>query len=235
MPGSGITGTPNIYMRSGLRGLALRQSLHIGLTALLATPLVAGLEDYAWFYATLLVTASALYSVQVKQPILLIRARELLITGIDVAARRSAQLREAIEHVLAIVEAVLAEAERDYERRWGYLGVLMGAVSTYVVATLFTRDDLVVAVLSLAIYDAASAVAGAAIGRTRLPRSRASVEGGAVGAAAYAASLILIGVDPVKAMLISVVAVLAEAYGVEDNLTLPIATALTSHLAASLW
>ena len=211
----------------GAKGLAIRKTVHLALTGLLALPLLVGLDNYEAYYALLLISASILYSLQVKRPLVLARARTLLMTMLDSAIRSGLHIGEAAERIMSVVEELIREAERDYERRWGYLGVLMGATSIYLVATLFDRDSLIVAVLSLAVYDTASAVAGSLIGRTKLPMSGASLEGGLVGFSAYLASLVLIGVEPIIAVLVSASAIIAEAYGVEDNFSLPLTTSAT--------
>ena len=208
------------------RRLAIRKSVHLALTGLLVLPLIGGLKDYEAYYATLLITASLLYSLQVKRPLALARARALLTAVLDSAMRSGHHIGEVVERVRNVVDELIREAERDYERRWGYLGVLMGATSIYLVATLFTADALVVAILSLAAYDTASAIAGSLIGKVRLPMSNASLEGGLAGFSAYLASLVLVGVEPMTAALVSASAIIAEAYGVEDNLTLPLATSI---------
>ncbi|WP_243678406.1 hypothetical protein [Vulcanisaeta distributa] len=125
------------------------------------------------------------------------------------------------------VKELLESVERDYERRGGYLGILMGAIGGVLISQLLTGNYVIYGIISVIVYDTMSAIGGVLLGRVRLPPfSNATMEGTLVGMASLAIVLFLFTNQLISSLAVTVVAALAEAYGMEDNLAIPVTTSL---------
>ena len=223
----------------------LRKLIHIVFSIPLIVPLLANLNNtYTEAYFTvLLVGASLLYIYQVKKPIIsevlkskINDARDALRSHIAKAAEamnipNADSLIESMDKFEEALRDFIRSVERDYERRWGYLGVLMGMVGVYVSYIAFNTYAYY-GVLALIFYDTVSALVGYSIGRVKLPYSSVTFEGALAGALAFSASSSLMaGLNNMPYLyLVGLALGLAEAYSGEDNLTIPIVASGLTYL-----
>ena len=116
--------------------------------------------------------------------------------------------------------------ERGYER-CGWLGAVSGIVGVLLSYLAFGRAS-VFGVISLSATDwVASLFSGVG---PKLPRSRTSLLGAVLGFfVMFLVTALLSG--PLTSLGLSLVASLVEAYGVEDNLELPVLVSLTAWCA----
>lgn len=224
-----------------LRALAYRKLMHILLSILLIIPYIVDLEIYGIsaveYYVILTVIASLVYSAQVKRPIITVvlmdtvsNARKAILQQLSKVPDLPVPLESLNDGLTRLEQSfreIMSDIERDYERRSGYLGILMGMVGI-LTSQIVAGNHALYGLLSLMIYDTVSAIAGTLLGHVKLPYSNATMEGLLVGVGALALILFLITNNPVAAIAISIIAALAEAYGIEDNLTIPITVSLAS-------
>lgn len=222
-----------------LRSLPARKIFHVIFVAFLAVPFLADIP--AELYISLLTLASAvLYSIQVRQPATWQELREGFFKALEDAFRRleeilpldQPQLKAQYQKALRQFEELIIAAERDYEKRHGYLGILMGTVGVLTAMALFGKQHLPPAIISLAVYDAVSAVVGTVTKGRRY--GKITLWGTAAGTAANAVALAALGYPLHGALLITLLVVLADALSPEDNLTIPIAASAGSYLLAAL-
>lgn len=223
-----------------------RKAVHVALVTLamlpllrpeLLKPLPLNLEE---FYAIALIVAAAVNSVQVKKKLLgrefltrLSEARERLMKEFYRYSNKPSikELLFAVERSMRRFDNFLIRqlelVERDYERRGGYLGLTLGATGIMTSYVLFGKYSLY-GMISLAVTDPIANVVGESIGKLKLPGTNATLEGSLAGLAACFLALVVLGVDPLSSLLVAFVSSLAEAYGIEDNLTIPLLASLTS-------
>ncbi len=215
----------------------LRKAIHTAFISLLFVPYAVPLLEPRMYYAALAVSASLLYALQVKQPQLAIKlVNDLLYRSEEMFEKLQRiapgvdrlYVREQYERFREEIIDMVRSVERDYEKKSGYVGMLLGIMGIYITNTLFGDLPTLTALTSLAVYDTVSGIVGARHGRRRFPHSRASLEGSLAGALANAA--VLAPFLGLPAVLISAIAVLAEAYGVEDNMSIPLAVGLTTYI-----
>ncbi len=139
------------------------------------------------------------------------------------------QLQISFQKFETKMRELLDIAQRDYERRYSFVGILMGSIGVLCSYILF-HSYAMYGILGLAVYDTVSAISGVIYGKHRLPFSVVTFEGCLTGMLAYYAVLVIVGMHPVESLIVSLVAALAEAYGVEDNLSIPIFTSLAAYL-----
>lgn len=218
-----------------LRALAARKALHVIFVLLMAIPLLVEMQTEL-YVAALTLASAVLYTVQVRRPRAweefkrgLFRALEDFFGKLESAVQDRRGLGAHYHRVVRQLESLITAAERDYEKRHGYLGVVMGAAGFLVSLTLFGRAHLFASVISMAVYDAVSAVAGALLGGRRV-LNKITLWGTALGAAANTAALIALGAAPLKALIIVILVILADALSPEDNLTIPVAAAAGSYI-----
>jgi dolichol kinase len=220
-----------------IRGLLVRKSFHIAGAVLLAVPLFVKVEP-SLYYAALALIAGIFYSIQVKRPQMLLDLRRDIFESLEdvfesldkLVPVGRADLKVQYDALLDSIEKAIEAAERDYEKRGGYLGLLMGAVGILISYNIFGPTGLLPAVVGLAVYDSFSALVGTAMGRHRLPAVDATVEGMLGGAVPTFAVLIAAGYGPLASLVITAFVAAAEAYGIEDNLTIPIAAAAAAYI-----
>jgi Dolichol kinase len=111
----------------------------------------------------------------------------------------------------------------------------VGAVGVLISYDIFGSVGLLPAVVGLAVYDSFSALVGSALGRHRLPAVDATVEGMLGGAVPTLAVFIAAGYGPLTSLVITAFVAVAEAYGVEDNLAIPLAAAAAAYMMLHVW
>ncbi len=215
----------------------LRKAIHIAFISLLFFPYALPLVEPRTYYAVLVVSASLLYALQVKQPQLAVKIiNDILYRSEEIFERLQRfapgldkpYVKEQYEKFREEIVDMIRSVERDYERKSGYVGILLGIVGVYITNTLFGDTATLTALTSLAVYDTVSGIVGIKRGARRFPRSKATLEGSLAGAIANTAVLAPF-LGPI-AIPISVAAMLAEAYGVEDNMSIPLAVGFTTYV-----
>ncbi|MEM0369577.1 MAG: SEC59/DGK1/VTE5 family protein [Pyrobaculum sp.] len=227
-------------MFTTLRSLIARKIFHIAFVLLLAVPFFTNISIHIYI-AILTFFSGFIYSIQVRNPSMWKEIRQNFFKTIeDVFTRLEAllpverlELRAQYQKVLKQLEELIDTVERDYERRHGYLGVLMGAVGFTVALIIFGPAHLPASIVSMAVYDAVSAIAGATIGGRKI-LGKATVSGTAAGSVLNIATLTLVGYTIEGAILITLFVVIADVLTPEDNLTIPPAAAAGSYLSLLL-
>ncbi len=232
-------------------GTIVRKVLHLIFTIPLLLPFIAPslihLDPVA-YYSLLTLIVGFVYVAYTKKHRLYIQFRDRIdliraqLNKITLAGHYSPATRtisiplEHIQSALMKVEAKLREiielAEREYERRYGYIGVLMGSLGVLCSYLLFRRYALY-GILGLAVYDTVSAVAGILIGKRRIPLTEHTVEGCLAAVLAFFTVLVAVGVSPIHALALALTAMVAELLGIEDNLAIPLATSAVAYLLGS--
>lgn len=228
-----------------VKPIVFRKGVHVGLGLLLLIPYLVGLEwqTTKLYYAILTVISAIVYAIQVRQPYLfkdmprriLESQREIFrhlmsVLPIEAKSQLEGEMRKLEDTLLDFIN----KAEREYEKRGGYLGILLGGIAVYIVASLFDPHITLVAITTVVVYDTFSAIFGLTVGEHRLPRSKASLEGCLGGIAVNAAALSLLGVPLLYSLAVSSAAAISEAYSPEDNLTIPVSAAVVYALLLAL-
>ncbi|MGC8601576.1 MAG: phosphatidate cytidylyltransferase [Thermoprotei archaeon] len=223
-----------------LRSIAMRKSFHFMMCVYLLLPFFTDLSSFGLtpliFYALNATAASLIYAAQVKRPIFadalfeaLNTTRQSVIQQIARAAPNAKEqiraLDDGINRIEKSVKDFVDQMERDYEKRGGYLGMFMGAAGV-LIAQAFTGSYVVYGIISVMFYDTMSAVGGVALGRIKIPYSSSTVEGAVIGAASLLVPLFLLTGVKLTALAIPATAIISEAYGIEDNFTIPITTSV---------
>jgi len=227
----------------------LRKLVHVALALLLLLPLSSWYEQLtvrAGFkgdaalstYVLLLVAALFVSTLRVRKPelresILKISkdARRLVLQHVkslgplhEVVNGIEQALDRAEQGFFALVDAV----ERDYEKRYGYVAAICAVASVLASYALFGPAATARGILALAVVDPLASVLTLLIGgRKILKHNPLSV---AASALAFAAALLAAGERPLRALLLGAAVSLIELISPEDNLTLPLGTAVLSYL-----
>ncbi|MGC9153986.1 MAG: phosphatidate cytidylyltransferase, partial [Vulcanisaeta sp.] len=223
-----------------LKAMALRKLIHVVLSVFLIIPFIVNLGVYGismtLYFALIALGVSVIYVIQVKRPIItvilldaLTSARRSILQQVIKSPIGSAipidTLDDGLMRLEKTVKELLESVERDYERRGGYLGILMGAIGV-LISLLLTNNYVIYGIISVIVYDTMSALGGVLLGRVKLPFSNATMEGALVGMTSLVTVLFLLTNQLIGSLAITVVAALAEAYGMEDNLAIPVTTSL---------
>jgi len=223
-----------------LKAMALRKLIHVVLSVFLIIPFIVNLGVYGismtLYFALIALGVSVIYVIQVKRPIItvilldaLTSARRSILQQVIKSPIGSAipidTLDDGLMRLEKTVKELLESVERDYERRGGYLGILMGAIGV-LISLLLTNNYVIYGIISVIVYDTMSALGGVLLGRVKLPFSNATMEGTLVGMASLVTVLFLLTNQLIGSLTITVVAALSEAYGMEDNLAIPVTTSL---------
>ncbi|MFN3803770.1 MAG: phosphatidate cytidylyltransferase [Pyrobaculum sp.] len=221
--------------------LLARKSFHVLFVALVAVPLLT--EIPLEVYLSLLAFISGvLYSIQVRQPALWEEFRQNFFKSLEDVFNRlehllpldKPELKSQYQRALRQIEELITAAERDYEKRHGYLGIIMGALGFLSALVLFGREHFPASVISLAVYDSVSAVVGTAL-RGRPVAGKATLPGTLAGAAANTLVLTAAGYPLEASLLITTLVIIADLVSPEDNLTIPLAAAGGSYLYKFLY
>ncbi|MCS7103699.1 MAG: hypothetical protein NZ992_07470, partial [Candidatus Korarchaeum sp.] len=157
------------------------------------------------------------YSMQVKGP------PEWLRTSMQLP-----QIRH-IETILESFERLVSMVERDYERRSGWLGLISGLIGGSSSYFIF-GPHVTYGVLGLFLVDGISTIVGMNFGSKRVPFTAKTVEGTLAGFLSFLIALALITGDFLNALIVASVSSLAELYGIEDNITVPLTSSALAYL-----
>ncbi len=196
----------------------LRKLIHIAFSSVLLIPLLfSSLIDPAITYAAALALGGWIYSMQVKGP------PQWLKASMQIPQPRGMEVvLESFNHLVHLVE-------RDYERRAGWLGALSGLIG--VTSTYFLFGSLTFyGILALILTDGISSIVGILLGKARIPLSDGTVEGTLAGFLSYCGALVYLTGDLQLAISIATTSSIAELYGGEDNISVPIVSTLVAFL-----
>lgn len=198
----------------------LRKIIHMILSLLLAAPLL--LEDYiepGIIYGAALAFGGVVYSMQVKGP------PEWLRTSMQLP-----QIKQ-LESLLESFERLVSMVERDYERRSGWLGLmsgLIGGASSYFIFEYY----VIYGVLGLFLVDGTSTIVGMNIGAIKVPFTNKTVEGTLAGFLSFSIALALITGNFFGSLIVASASSLAELYGIEDNIAVPLVASALAYLTS---
>jgi len=232
-----------LHIHKKLHSLILRKIIHLMLVTLLFLPFVVDIRIFGLttltYYSILLLVSAFINSIQVKKPPLV----KIVLEHIEETRNKFFAKISSIEsksEINAFIVSFLSEIEhtlipqinaaiRDYERLGGYIGITFGAIGVLVSNILF-KNYVFYGALALAVVDTVTALVGKFLGKTRIPGTNATLEGSLAGLVAFFVTLSLIKVNAIAALIISTLTVIAEAYGVEDNLAIPLTASFTAYL-----
>ncbi len=199
----------------------LRKLIHIAFSALLLVPvMLSPFLSPVVVYAAALAIGGWVYSIQVKGPPQWLRA------GMQIPQPKG------VETVLDSFNRLVNLVERDYERRAGWLGTLSGLIG--VSSTYFLFGPLAVyGIIALILTDGFSSIVGISIGKTRLPMSNGTVEGTLAGFLSYLTALTYLTGDLYLSVIIAASSSMAELYGGEDNIAVPVVSTLVAFLSGA--
>ncbi len=201
----------------------LRKVIHIVFAFLLLLPqMFKEFLDPMISYGLLLMVAGWVYSIQVKGPPEWLHTFPQWLRGIQ------PQLK-GVDFFLEQFNRYISMVERDYEKRAGWLGVLAGVIGVVASYVLFPQTSFF-GITALALVDGISSIVGKLFGRVKIPLSDGTLEGTLAGALSYLAFLVAVGVDPLNSLAVSIAASLAELYGGEDNVSIPVLTSAVASL-----
>lgn len=198
----------------------LRKIIHMLFSLLLVIPLI--FRDYiepGIIYGAALAFGGVIYSMQVKGPPEWLRASMQL-----------PQIKQ-LESLIESFERLVSMVERDYERRSGWLGLmsgLIGGASSYFIFGF----HVIYGVLGLLLVDGISTIVGMNIGVIKVPFTNKTVEGTLAGFLSFSVALTIITGNFSSSLIVASVSSLAELYGIEDNITVPLVASALAYLVA---
>ncbi|MEM2811253.1 MAG: hypothetical protein QW187_05420 [Candidatus Korarchaeum sp.] len=198
----------------------LRKIIHMLFSLLLVIPLI--LRDYiepGIIYGAALAFGGVIYSMQVKGPPEWLRASMQL-----------PQIKQ-LESLIESFERLVSMVERDYERRSGWLGLmsgLIGGASSYFIFGF----HVIYGVLGLLLVDGISTIVGMNIGVIKVPFTNKTVEGTLAGFLSFSVALTIITGNFSSSLIVASASSLAELYGIEDNITVPLVASALAYLVA---
>lgn len=198
----------------------LRKIIHMLFSLLLVIPLI--FRDYiepGIIYGAALAFGGVIYSMQVKGPPEWLRASMQL-----------PQIKQ-LESLVESFERLVSMVERDYERRSGWLGLmsgLIGGASSYFIFGF----HVIYGVLGLLLVDGISTIVGMNIGVIKVPFTNKTVEGTLAGFLSFSVALTIITGNFSSSLIVASASSLAELYGIEDNITVPLVASALAYLVA---
>ncbi|RLE81746.1 MAG: hypothetical protein DRJ52_03510 [Thermoprotei archaeon] len=217
-----------------------RKAVHIFLAAFLTVPFIFDIKSIGLslikYYSTLLLVASVVNAIQIRRPPLvkvmfdhMKESREKIFNKIlyEISSKKETRiyLLNLLKELEQTVVSQINTAIRDYERKVGYLGITFGAAGA-LLASIFFKNYVFYGVLALIVVDCTSALFGTIFGKNRLPYTNATLEGSIAGFLSFLIVLVSLRISLIYSLILSLIASIVEAYGVEDNLTVPIIVAL---------
>lgn len=232
-----------------VKKVIFRKLIHVLLTLILLPPLITDIQVYlhltpTQYYALCSIGALTIYILSLKIRTLgLINQISLNMSSFikryfsSISTQYLTQFTIIMQNFVHRVENVFKELMeyivRDYEIKYGYLGLVAGAVSVFCSYVLFNKLAIL-GILALLIYDSLSAIFGTLIGRHRIPFSTVSIEGCLIAGTIYAIALhFILNITLPIAIILALVAIVIEAYLIEDNLMYPLLIPLAYKLLTS--
>ena len=242
-----------MYMLKSYKGEILRKVVHLSLVSLLAIPLTPhyrqlfqGIElpyDATLLTYTLLTFISAfINSLQIRVPSIYaaslkivreFRKRIIDYINENIKIENLAEFLRDIDNAFNKHEErfteFIAGIEREYEKRYGYISITFGIVSITLAYILFGALSTLYGILALAIIDPITAIT-TLLTRNSKKIFKHTLPSITTAFIVYTLVCLLINNNIVNAISIALVAVTVELFSPEDNLTLPLFTALASYL-----
>jgi len=229
-----------------------RKSLHIALSLLLllpmAPPVLELVRDLGGdprqfplvVYAILALGAALINSLQIRVPHYrekmmamfrdvrkrVVNYLRMVIPRATGFARQLEEIDRALDRFEENFNKFVSDLEREYEKRYGYVAITFALLSIALSYALFGRYTAY-GIVALAVVDGISAIVTKVLPKPRLYKH--SLWSVVVTYLAFASTLIAVGVEAWKAMVVALAALIAENLGVEDNLTLPIVTTAVAY------
>ena len=252
--------TVTISTKKTLRSEVIRKVFHVSLTTLFLLPLTQYYNILIYkqfkiseleYYALLTIIAAFINAIQVKRPLIreeilnkmqttrkriMDEIRNLVMKyrkGDKTSHQRVLTFIEKIDYNLAKLERNFSEQidlmERSHEKVTGYIGLTFGALGIFCSYILFGTTTIY-GVLALMIVDPVTAIITCCSSR-RLPYSKTSPYASLAAFFTYFAILYtFLHLEIPKILILSLVAVLAEAYGIEDNMVIPLAVSFVAKI-----
>ena len=172
-----------------------------------------------YFFGSMFIVLVALLGVQ--------NTLIILVTGLVLGLITSYFLRKG--HKIPLFYQVVSRVEREQEQHFPGKGAFMFFIGAIILMLLFREQFIVIGALCVAIYgDAASTIVGLRFGKHRIAGKK-TLEG-TLGGVAFS-FLFLYFIFPIQiALAACIVGMLAELLPVDDNFTIPLATAATLRL-----
>ncbi|RLG53250.1 MAG: hypothetical protein DRO00_04460 [Thermoproteota archaeon] len=190
-------------------------------------PTLEAFADPGVIYATVVIGAAFMNAFRIRSPI----PREKLLEFRKKAAEIG-PFGKKIEELLETMDSLINTMQREYERRAGYLGLVYGTIGVFTAYTLFGYE-VIYGIAAMATTDIFSSLIGMAFGRRKIPFSNGTLEGTLAGFFSFFIPLLF--VEPIgRALVLALSASFAEAYGVEDNLSIPVFVSFISWLLRTL-
>ncbi|RLE87683.1 MAG: hypothetical protein DRJ49_06100 [Thermoprotei archaeon] len=231
-----------------------RKLVHVLLSMILFLPLVNSdlLAAYGvsvvQFYIILVLISLYLNVIQIRRPSLrkelkdIIRATrykviEQVMKILKLKELKAGSMIEEFEYRLEkiedILDSLIGSMEREYEKRWGYIGATFATSTVLAMYTLF-GEYVKYGILGLLVFDPMAAVGGFLLGRHRWPLVEATIEGSILASLIYfTILLVLIKSSPILALVTTTAVMFAEAYGVEDNISITLAGTIAAWLTSN--
>lgn len=191
------------------------------------SPIMEVLVDPGSVYAMIVIGAALINAFRIKSPI----AEEKLVEFRRKITEMS-PFGKKIEEIMEIMDSFVNAMQRDYERRAGYLGLVYGTVGVFIAYTLFGYE-VIYGIAALATTDIFSSLGGMTFGKRKLPFSNGTLEGTIIGFFSFLFPLLF--VEPVnRAIILAAAASFVEAYGVEDNLSVPVFVSFISWIMRNM-
>ncbi len=239
--------------RDYLTGLLGRKIVHVIFCLILLIPFTVNIEEFSplsplQFYLILMLISLSVNIIQIKRPLIrdelkemIQRSREKMISEIREMkvltmlplgvklVEGFAELDKKLRMIEDSFYTQINKMEKSYERIGGYIGAtagLVGAVFSYVFFNRYTYHGI----LALLIVDPAASIFGTAFGKRKWPGTNATVNGSVFAFTVFALFMFVFTGSFLNSIVLSIVAVISEAYGVEDNLFIPVFTSLAAFI-----
>ena len=241
---------------SNIKKELLRKSLHMLFATILLIPfinqsLIPALKlNVLEYYVLLTLITAYINALQIKRPLIRKELKSTwrntrkriidevlnikIIEKVPIGSflRNSIRgIEEKIERLEDLVDNHIDLVEREYEKRGGYIGITFGALSVTLSYILF-RKYLFYGILAILFFDPIASIVGEFYGRHKLPYTNATIEGSLAGFFSYLFVLFLLEKNPLKILILASSVLVGEAYGIEDNLTIPFVGSLIAFIVA---
>ena len=238
-----------------LRSQIVRKIVHILFSLMLLIPvmpyyrqllrnLMIGVDPTLVAYIVLTFGAAFMNSIQIRIPNIRdiffkffrdLRKRSLLrleaVTkslGMQGLPRGLEELDRVFSKAEENLNTLIAELERDYEKKYGYICITFALLSVLLSYILF-QDYVVYGILALAIVDSISAIVTSFT--SSMPRIfKHTIVSIPITFSVFSTVLILLTSDILKSIIIALGSVVIEVLSPEDNLTLPLFSSTIAYI-----
>ncbi len=243
-----------MYVIKSIKGEILRKMLHLLFTLTLIIPLTPYYRQIfmdigfpydatIFTYALLTFVSAFINSLQIKVPKVYttslkmfkdFRKRIIEYISESIGMKNVSDILRGVDGVFDKHEErfieFIASVEREYEKKYGYIGITFGIISITLSYILFGLLPTIYGILALAIVDSITAVITLlTMGKLKKIFKHTTISI-AIAFIIYTVICFLIDNNIANAVLIALAAIAVELFSPEDNLTLPLIIALLSHI-----